>query len=168
GAAALEPREFRGAVLVEVVERHMVRVVVAAARDRQVRVPILTGAEDRFPPVGPRAPGHDQVVRIRIGARIHGHRAGPTDAAAALADAVIGPDVGGHARTGGVAVDVAGDALSGIVVRRFDDLEVVQRILHQDLVIAVRRRRDTGPDVERDLLLPGPALLRLDDDDAVR
>src|SRR5213075_3452211 len=109
-----------------------------------------------------------QVVRIRIGARIHGHRAGPTDAAAALADAVIGPDVGGHARTGGVAVDVAGDALSGIVVRRFDDLEVVQRILHQDLVIAVRRRRDTGPDVERDLLLPGPALLRLDDDDAVR
>src|SRR5207245_10118665 len=57
--------------------------------------------------------------------------------------------------------------LTSVVISALDDVEVLERVLHQHVVQPTGRRRDAGPDLEPSLPAARAAFLRLDDDDAV-
>src|SRR5438094_506654 len=56
----LEPVVRRGPILIEVVEGHVVRVILTAARDAEVGVRERRGTEHGLPPVRPGAAPHNQ------------------------------------------------------------------------------------------------------------
>ena len=173
-APTLEPVVRRGPLLIQVIERHVVRVVLPAARNREIGVAHLSGAEHRLPPVGPGAPRHDQTRSVGgkgIRSRIHHLRTvgvgGGVGCSAALADPVVRVDKVGHRWVVGIPVDVPRDGGSGILVGGLDHLEIIERILDQDIVVPVHRRRHTARHIQRDLAPPRPPLLGFDEDDAV-
>ena len=63
-APALKQIVRCGALLIQVIERHEVRVVFPAARNREIGVAHLSGPEHRLPPVGPGATRHDQAISV--------------------------------------------------------------------------------------------------------
>ena len=162
----LQPGIGGGAVLIEVVERHVVRVILPAARHREVRVTELTGPEHRLPPVRPGAARHDERVGELVRTRVH-VGAGSRHL---LRPAGVRPDVGRHRRVVSqriVSVDVRRDVEPGIAVGRFHYLEIVERVQLEDVVHPADRRGHTGFHVQRNLAPARLAALGLDHDHAV-
>jgi len=136
----------RRALLIEVIEGHVVRVVLATARDPEVGLPHLGGAEHRLPPVRPAAGWHDQTAGVGIGARI--------DIRAGLGvvnwPARVRPDVCGNRGVVGITpINVCRDGQAGILIALLDDLIILQGIGDEEIVHAADRRGHTAPDIQR-------------------
>ena len=175
--APLELAVRPGAILLEVIEGHVVGVVGAAARQTEIRIAELRRTEDRLPPIRPRAARHDQQVRIRVRGGVDAVRPAPD----VLADDRPRIDVrpARHLWVRGIPVDRLdlfghriqwpGSGITGVGVHvtALDHVEILERVRHQHVVQPAGGRRDAGPDLEPSLPAAGAAFLRLDDDDAV-
>ena len=166
-----------GPILFEIIEGHVVRIVGPAAGETEIRIAELCRTEHRLPPIRPGAARHDQQARVGVRGGVDDER--PPKGILAHNGRRIYVRPARHLGTRRISVDrqdLGRQRIEGprngitrvrIHITALDHVKILERALHQHVVQPAGRRRNAGPDVEPSLPATRPALLRLDNHDAV-